>query len=213
MKQLMFASMNEAKINELKKYLPECQILSLLDFADSEDVDETGLSYRENAFLKANAFYQKHKFPVVADDSGIEAHYLFGTKYGSDMAVPGIYSARYASNHDVNLNNQELLKQLENTPFDLNDLTSCGTRSCHYVSALCYIDENGKEHYFEGELFGVFGDKAKGTNGWAYDLFFHPILDGKVSKKTYAELEDSVRNEISHRAIALNKLKDFIDNH
>lgn len=211
MQKIMFASTNQGKINELKKLLPNYELVTLLDYPDIEDIPETGKSYQENALIKAKYIHELFNIPVIAEDSGIEVYSLFGTKYGKDMAVPGIYSARYASNHNEQENNTELIRQLSKYPFDNQHLGSNTQREGKFISLICYIDEKGVSHCFDGVMFGVIRDTPKGTNGFAYDTLFHPLVtDLRFSDKTYAEMTDAQKQQVSHRAKSLAKFIDYL---
>lgn len=211
MKTLFLATTNKGKIREFVSALPEYRIVTLLDYPEIEDIEETGKTYQENALIKARAIYEQFKIPVVSEDSGIEVFSLYGTKYGVDMAVPGIYSARFASDHNESDNNTELLKSLEQYPFDNKLLGNNLNREGKFVSTLCYIDSDGQEHFFTGETYGVISDTPKGVDGFAYDYIFQPLIKDHVfSDKTYAELTIEEKEETSHRVKSVNQLLAYI---
>ena len=111
MKKIIFASKNKGKVEEVKYILRDLdiQIISLLDINESIDIEESGTTFEENAFLKAKQVYNKFKIPTIADDSGLVVEQLNG--------APGVYSARYAGeNGDDKENNKKLLKELQNFP-------------------------------------------------------------------------------------------------
>jgi len=185
----LFATHNSHKLAEIQAILKGYPVISLDSLNDDEEVEETGSTFFENAFLKANRFFQKHHLPTFADDSGLVVAALNG--------APGIYSARY-SGENVNYvqNNLLLLKNLEG----IND------RQAYFVSVVCFIDENGEAHYFEGRLNGIICQELRGNHGFGYDpLFWLPEL-----KKTVGELSEAEKNQISHRSVAFRKLIAFL---
>ena len=183
--KIILASNNKNKIIEIKKMLPEIEVLSLNEVGYDKDIEENGTTFFENALIKAKTIYDIYHIPVIADDSGLEVEALGGR--------PGVYSHRYASDLcDDNLNNQKLVKELQGIT----------NRKANYTCCLCYYD--GTEKFFEGKCYGVIVDIAKGENGFGYDPYFYiPELG-----KTMAELSLTEKNGISHRAVALLKLKE-----
>lgn len=186
--KLLVATHNVHKITEITKMLPEVEILTLNDFNDNDEVAETGATFSENAALKAQYYYQKYQIPVIADDSGLVVDALNGE--------PGIYSARYAATGRYEDNNKLLLKKM----------TNIHNRQAFFITVICFIDDQGEKHYFTGTITGIITESLKGTAGFGYDpLFFVPQLN-----QTFAEMSLVEKNKISHRALALNQFKVYI---
>jgi XTP/dITP diphosphohydrolase len=188
--ELVFATHNEGKVHEIQNIVGDSiKILSLTDIGYFEEIPETGSTFNENAFIKANTIYQIYKKPTFADDSGLEVRALNGR--------PGVYSARYAG---VNLKNFEphIVKLL-------NELNGVKDRKARFKSVICLII-NDKTYYFEGLINGQIIDHPRGNNGFGYDPIFVP--DGYT--KTFAEMDLDEKNKISHRSQAIRKMIDFI---
>ncbi len=189
MKKIIFASKNKGKVKEVKHILSELdiQIISLLDINESIDIEETGTTFEENAFIKAKKVYDKFKFPTIADDSGLVVEQLNGE--------PGVYSSRYAGEEcDDQINNKKLLEELKKYP---------EPHPAKFVCAAIYY--NGEKRIVSfGEIKGRIIDKERGKNGFGYDPLFVP--DGY--SLTSAELDPAEKNSISHRFKAFNALKD-----
>lgn len=192
--KLLIASNNLHKITEISEILKSLniKILSLKDFPDFPEVEETGITLEENSLLKAKEISQKFSIPTLADDTGLFVDALNGQ--------PGVYSARYSGENATYVSNcEKLLLNLKNVEGK--------DRTATFTSVLClYINET--EHYFfKGNVEGKIIKQAKGTNGFGYDPLFIP----KGFAKTYAEMDDTKKNEISHRALALKKFKKFLE--
>lgn len=196
MKKIIIASNNSHKIEEIKNILIDLpfEIKSLKDENIDIDVVEDGSTFEENARKKADtiANYLKDRgekeFIVMADDSGIEVDYLGG--------MPGIYSARYAGEHgNDKKNNEKLLKELSGVPKS--------KRKARFVCQIALIDENSNFISIRGDVEGIILEELSGEGGFGYDpLFLYEPLN-----KTFGELSSDEKNLISHRAIALKKLK------
>lgn len=194
MMKFVLASHNKKKIKELREILAntikDVQILSLDDIGITEDIEENGTTFAENAFIKAHEV-AKRGYIGVADDSGLEV-------YALDRA-PGIFSARYSGGHgNDEANNQLLLKNLA----DKSD------RSAAFVCCIaCVFPENpDKGCYFEGRTEGEILCEYRGEGGFGYDpLFYYPPME-----KTYAEMTAEEKNSISHRGKALQLLAEFL---
>ena len=186
---LIFASSNLHKLIEIKSIINNHNIISLRDLRDYDEVEETGNTFKGNAFIKAKYFYEKYNKPVIADDSGLAVDALGGE--------PGVRSARYSGEGATYLsNNNKLLKALENQE----------NRNASFITVICFIDESGVDHYFEGKINGIIIDEFRGDNGFGYDpIFYLPELD-----KTFAEM-GSIKNTLSHRARALEGFKQFLN--
>lgn len=191
--KLLIASNNLHKIKEISEILSglEIKILSLKDFPDFPEVEETGNTLEENSLIKAKAISEKFNLPTLADDTGLFVDALNGE--------PGVYSARYAGENATYSDNCEKLL------LNLKDIEG-KERTASFTSVLClYISET--EHYFfKGNVEGRIIKKSRGDNGFGYDPLFVP----KGFAKTYAEMGDVKKNELSHRALALKKFKKFL---
>ena len=184
---------NPHKTQEILAYLEADNLLikTLNDYENVPDVEETGETFKENAFLKAEAYRKLVHLPVFADDSGLCVDVLDG--------MPGVYSARYAG-EDVTYfdNNKKLLNELRDIPDE--------QRTAEFVSTICYLDDNST-HYFTGVTKGIITREFKGDKGFGYDpVFYLPEIG-----KTYAELTMEEKNKIGHRGKALSKFKAFLE--
>ena len=191
--ELLFASSNQNKIREITQLLPlGYSLLGLGDAGIAEEIPETGDTIKENSFLKASYVTEKLKqlgrnIAVFADDSGLEVEALGN--------APGVYSARYAGTPKNDLANNEKL---------LRELSSSANRKARFVTVITLI-ENGRSHYFEGEVKGTIAFKPFGNTGFGYDPLFIP----EGYNNTFAELGAEVKNGISHRAHAMKKFISF----
>jgi len=193
MKKIIFASKNKGKIKEVVQILNglNIAIISLTDMNEQIKIKEDGDSFEANALIKAKLVYNKFKLPTIADDSGLVVEQLNG--------APGIYSARYAG-EDGNdkANNKKLLEELKNYP---------EPHIAKFVCAAVYYD--GEEiHTAIGEFNGRMIDEERGTHGFGYDPLFIP--DGYSISS--AEMNPELKNSISHRFNAFNKLKKYLIN-
>ncbi|MCL1823238.1 MAG: RdgB/HAM1 family non-canonical purine NTP pyrophosphatase [Oscillospiraceae bacterium] len=196
---IIAATNNKGKLTELKSILNPYgfEVKSLADMGITADIEETGKTFEENARIKAREIFNlvdknaeniaSGGFSVIADDSGLEVDALNGE--------PGIYSARYAEPGKRRLT---ILEKLKNVPYE--------KRTARFVCCICYIDENGHERIFQGEVQGHIGFENKGENGFGYD----PIFEVKQGV-TMAMLTDDEKNQISHRGIALRKLAEELE--
>ncbi len=187
---IVIATRNKGKLRELRSILADAydDILSLSDFDNIPDIEETGLSFRENALIKAKITSDFLGMDAIGDDSGLVVDALGG--------APGIYSARYAgegaSDDD---NNQKLLSELKGEK----------NREARFVCCIALVLVDGTREFFEGECGGQIIQKKKGENGFGYDPVFYVPQYGK----TMAELGPDIKNKISHRAIASEKLLSY----
>jgi XTP/dITP diphosphohydrolase len=192
MKQkLVFATNNAHKLEEVREVVGDkFNILSLQDIGCHEDIAETGETLEENALIKVRYVKEKYGYDCFGDDTGLEVEALIG--------APGVYSARYAGDgHDAKANMKKLL----------HELTGVENRRACFRSVIALILD-GKEYLFEGRIDGDILSEEHGTAGFGYDPVFRPI----GYKHTFAELGMDVKNEISHRALAVKKLCEFLDN-
>lgn len=191
MRKMVLASSNRHKLEEIMEITKEFGVeLITMDEAGlgGMEIEENGSTFEENSMIKAKAVVDELGLPAIADDSGLMVDYLDG--------APGIYSARYSGedkNYDAN--NKKLISELENAKES--------ERGAQFVSVITLLMPSGESLVVRGEVEGVIGYEEKGTNGFGYDpLFYIPSLG-----KTFAELTSEEKNEISHRANALMKLK------
>ena len=192
MKEIVFATANEHKLSELRAILTEYRILSLKDIGFSEEIEEDGLTFQENALIKARIVHLYCGKTTIADDSGLCVESLNG--------APGIYSARYAGTHgDDKKNNQKLLNEMKNISKD--------KRGAKFVCAGAVVFEDGTEQSACGEVAGSIAFEEIGKNGFGYD----PLFFCNETGLRYAQMDMNQKNEISHRRRAFEKLKPFID--
>ena len=192
MTEIIFATGNKGKLKEVQKIFEDTvhKVISLYDLGDVPTIEENGETFEENAFIKAEAIFNLYGKPVIADDSGLSVDQLGGD--------PGVYSARYAGeNCTYDDNNKKLIKVLNELP------------SPHPAKFLCcavYFD-GMKRISAMGELRGEIIPDYRGTNGFGYDPIFLP----NGFERTLAELTTEEKNEISHRALAFNHLKELLE--
>ena len=208
--KIVFATNNQHKLSEIRSILGDSiEVLSLNDIGCDVDIPETGTTLEENALQKAQYVYDHYHIDCFADDTGLEVDALNG--------APGVYSARYASmasdsgqtcpaSHDSEANMTRLLKELGNNNnrkarfrtvialIQKKDVCPCGCTSIKEI------------HKFEGIVEGEIIRERRGGEGFGYDPIFQP--DGY--DQTFAELGMDIKNHISHRARATQKLADFL---
>lgn len=188
--KLVFATNNKNKIIEVQQMLPETiQILSLSDIGCSEDIPETETTIEGNAKLKANYVTRNYGFDCFADDTGLEVEILNGE--------PGVYSARYAGEQcNANDNMDKLLNALANET----------NRKAHFKTVIA-LNLNNEQHLFTGIVKGTITTEKSGNLGFGYDPIFQP----KGYQETFGQLSLKVKNTISHRAKATQKLISFLN--
>ncbi|MFD9338727.1 RdgB/HAM1 family non-canonical purine NTP pyrophosphatase [Streptomyces sp. NPDC060028] len=194
-RRLILATRNAGKIAELHAILSDAGLPHELVGADAfpqiPDVKETGVTFAENALLKAHALAQATGLPAVADDSGLCVDVLNG--------APGIFSARWSGTHgDDAANLALLLAQLG----DIDD----ANRGAHFACAAALALPDGTERVVEGRLLGTLRHTPAGTGGFGYD----PILQPLGESRTCAELTPAEKNAISHRGQAFRALTPFV---
>ena len=186
---LVFASNNKHKIKEINNILGNSfRLLSLSDVNIDEDIAENENTLEGNALAKARYVHEATGMNVFADDTGLEVEALGGR--------PGVHSARFAGeNKDSGANIDKLLSQLEGNP----------DRHARFRAVIALIF-NGEEHLFEGIVNGEIINDKRGTRGFGYDPVFIP----ENRSLTFAEMDLSEKNMISHRARAFEKLRAFL---
>ncbi|MBQ2730999.1 MAG: XTP/dITP diphosphatase [Clostridia bacterium] len=186
---IVLATGNAHKLFEVNLILKELlgadvEVKMPRDFGFTEDVEEDGATFAENALIKADAIHRALSLPVIADDSGLCVDALGG--------APGIYSARYGGEHGNDQKNNERL---------LRELDGVTARTARFVSAIAYVSDS---HRFtvEGEVKGEILTSPRGEAGFGYD----PLFYYAPKQKTLSELTANEKNEVSHRRAALAAL-------
>ncbi len=189
--EIVFATNNEHKLRELQQILRnKVKLLSLSDINCFEDIPETSPTIEENSMQKADYVRDKYKTDCFADDTGLEIEALNGR--------PGVYSARYAGDE------KDMDKNIEKILFELENLNNKNARFKTVISLIL----NGEKHQFEGIVNGKIIKDKKGESGFGYDPVFVP----KGYDITFAEMDTELKNKISHRGIAVQKLVEFLNN-
>ena len=190
--KLIIATHNIDKEKELRSVLDDCpvEVISLEQFPEIGDIEETGSTLYENAKLKADTVNRITNLPCLGDDTGLEVDALGG--------APGVYSARYAGDkvsYEDNL--MKLLSELRSTPSE--------KRTARFRTIIFYTDGE-RELYTQGEIQGIITKSPRGSNGFGYDpVFYIPEL-----KKTMAELTSIEKNKLSHRGQAMRKFRKLL---
>lgn len=193
--RLILATRNQDKLREIRAVLADLnlRILSMDDFRDFPEVEETGATLIENAIKKAKEIFQFTGLPALADDTGLEVEALDGQ--------PGVYSSRFAGeNATYHDNVVKLLRELENTPQS--------ARSARFRTVMALVCDE-KVFTVEGIQEGEILFEPRGESGFGYDpVFFIPEY-----KQTFAEMPLELKNSISHRGKALVKMKAVLADH
>ena len=189
-RKLVFATNNAHKLKEVAAILGnQVELLSLNDIGCQTDIPETAETLEGNALLKSSYIYKNYHLDCFADDTGLEVEALNG--------APGVYSARYAGGegHDAQANMLKLLHELDGKE----------NRKAQFRTAISLILD-GKEYLFEGVIKGEIIKEKRGDSGFGYDPVFMP----EGYDRTFAELGNDIKNQISHRALAVQKLCEFL---
>ena len=190
--KLVFATNNAHKLSEIRAMLGnEIQVMSLAEIDCHDDIPETADTLEGNALIKARWVKERYGLDCFADDTGLEVAALNGD--------PGVHTARYAypDRHDPEANTRKLLSELQNK----------SDRTAQFRTVIALI-LNGEKHLFEGIVRGEIAPEERGTEGFGYDPVFMPEDTGL----TFAQLGVDVKNRISHRARAVQKLVEFLKN-
>ena len=189
---ILIASHNQGKILEIKKYFEHFSIkfFDLKSLGIHESVSEPFDTFQQNSFHKADYYSSISGMLVLADDSGLEVECLNGK--------PGVLSARYGGEH---------LSDHERNLLLLDEISDFNNVKAKFKCVLTLCKNNEWVSNFEGECTGLIINKVKGSNGFGYD----PIFFLEKYAKTMAEINTEIKNKISHRAIALNKLSKFLE--
>ena len=188
--KIVFATNNKHKLEEIKDILGKnFEIVSLTEIGCHEDIPETGSTLQENARQKSTYVVEHYNQNCFADDTGLEVEALGGE--------PGVYSARYAegTDHDSEANMRKLLAKMEG---------QSNRKACFRTVISLIID--GVEHQFEGKVEGRIATEKHGKEGFGYDPIFIP----EGYDKSFAELGEEIKNQISHRARAVKKLAEYL---
>lgn len=188
--KLLFATHNAHKLLEVQQLVPaEYEVVGLSDLGLDQEIPETGQTIEENSSLKAHFLFDRFGLPCFADDSGLEVAALNGE--------PGVFSARYAGEPKNDEANLLLL---------LQNLTQHSDRTAQFKTVITYVDEAGNLHVFTGTVKGTITQSPQGSHGFGYDPIFQP----EGHSRTFAEMDASQKNEISHRARAIKQFIHFL---
>ena len=186
--EILIATHNQHKKEEIQQILGnDFSVTSLADYDLHDEIVEDGNTFHENALIKAKYCFEKTGKPSLGDDSGLVVEALEGR--------PGIYSARYAGNHDFAKNMAKVLDEMK----DENN------RKAYFVTVMCLVDSVGT-HYFEGRVYGNLTREIRGEKGFGYDPIFIP----DHHEITFAEMKPEDKNAISHRKKAIELFLDFL---
>jgi len=191
MLEILIATKNLGKVKEIKDILnsPEIKILTIKDFPHIPKIEEDGKTYQENAFKKASKVSEYTGKICLADDSGLEIDYLKGK--------PGIYSSRWGNSDEERIN--KVLKLLKDVKKN--------KRNAKFVCVVVLVFPDGKIYMVKEECKGSITFHPKGEHGFGYD----PIFLVPEYNKTFAELGDKVKNQISHRGKAMRRMINIIN--
>ena len=190
--EIVFATNNNHKLREVQEKLPGfITVKSLKSINFDEEIPETGDTLEQNASQKSHYIFDRYKINCFADDTGLEIDALNG--------APGVYSARFAGNNCSFDDNMD--KVLELMKHETN-------RKAKFRTVISLI-LNEKEYFFEGEIKGEILTRKQGEKGFGYDPIFRP----EGYSESFAEMPLEQKNKISHRALAVNKLVDFLKLH
>ncbi len=189
-KEILFASNNAHKVEEVRKLLPEnFHLLSLSDLGWTEDIPEPFDTYQENATAKVQYVFERTGLSCFSDDSGLAIDALDGR--------PGVFSARYAGDKG------NAKANIDKVLHEMNGLTN---RSGRFYSVIAFMDPIQHVTLFQGIVEGVITIKPNGTGGFGYDPIFIPT----GFHQTFGQLPDALKNRISHRAAAMKKFLSFL---
>ncbi len=190
MKKIVFATNNVNKLEEIRLILVNSfEVLGLADIGYFEDIQETGVTLKENASIKSQTIFRVFNVDCFSDDTGLEVYSLDGR--------PGVYSARYAGKDATYESNVDKL---------LHDMKDIQNRSAAFSTVISLIID-GNEYFFEGRVEGEITFSRTGIGGFGYDPVFKP----NGYNETFAEMSPETKSKISHRALATAKLIGFLN--
>lgn len=186
MMTFVLASNNKKKLKEMNDILSRdgYSVISMAEAGITSEPEENGTTFEENALIKARAAAKESGRPCIADDSGLEVDALDG--------APGVYSARYCAGSDM-----------DRVMYLLKNMEGKSDREARFVSAVACVFPGGKEIVVRGECHGEILKELKGEGGFGYDPVFYVPAEGC----TFAEMTQERKNMISHRANAMEKLR------
>lgn len=188
-KEILIATHNQHKKEEIQQILGDkFTVTSLTDYDIHDEIVEDGDTFHANALIKAQYCFDTTGKPSLGDDSGLVVEALDGR--------PGIYSARYAGDHDFAKNMAKVLEELEQVE----------NRKAYFVTVMCLVDETGV-NYFEGRVYGNLTKEVRGEKGFGYDPIFVP----ENHQITFAEMKAEDKNKISHRKKAIEQFLEFME--
>ena len=193
MKKIIFATGNEGKMNEIRMIMKDLdyEILSMKEVGIDIDIEETGTTFEENAFIKARTIAKLVDAIVLADDSGLEVDYL--------NKEPGVYSARYLGE------NTSFTEKCDYIVEKLQGVEEA-KRTARFVCAIACVFPNGEEKCVIEAVEGLIAYKRAGGKGFGYDpIFYYPEF-----KCTFSQMSAEQKNELSHRGKALEKIKEYL---
>lgn len=193
MTKILIATKNDGKAREYcKLFEPKgIEVITLKDLNEQVEIIENGKTFSENALIKAQTLTDKLNIPVLADDSGLVVDALNG--------APGIYSARYAGDHDDEANNKKLLEELKKVPDE--------KRTAHFHCSIVATAPDKTPLEANGDVYGLIAHEKHGEDGFGYDpLFYYPEFG-----KTFGEIGMEEKNKVSHRAKATENLLEKFD--
>lgn len=188
--RLVVATGNMHKLREIAEIFTDFEVVSQKEMGFDEDVEETGVTFAENALIKARAASKALNCIALADDSGLCVDALGG--------APGVYSARYCGYHGDDQKNRDLL---------LENMRGVENRAAHFTSAIALVYPNGKEVVVEGHTYGKILHEETGSGGFGYDCLF----ESDDLKKSFGLATAEEKNSVSHRFRGLQKLRKEID--
>lgn len=194
MKKLIFASNNQHKLKEVRQIFDKYEVLSLRDIGFTGEIVEDGLSFQENALIKAEEVMKfvkektKLDYAVLADDSGLCVKAL--------NYEPGVYSARYSGKGDK-----------ENRRKLLDNLLTIQDRTAYFQCYAVLIMPNGESRMEEGKVYGLITKSEIGDDSFGYDCIFW----ANALKKTFGQASDKEKNSCSHRAVAMGRIREYLD--
>ena len=188
-KEILIATHNAHKKEEIQQILgDQFTVTSLTDYNIHDEIVEDGKTFHANALIKAQYCFDTTGKPSLGDDSGLVVEALEGR--------PGIYSARYAGDHDFAKNMAKVLEELDGVE----------NRKAYFVTVMCLVDETGT-NYFEGRVYGTLTKEVRGEKGFGYDPIFVP----ENHEITFAEMKAEDKNKISHRKKAIEQFLEFVE--